>query len=94
MAQKKEHLGERCKMADVGSIQQAKLVLLGDMGAGKSSLVLRFVKGQFFDYQVQLRKIGSNVKPTTCWLYSSIQPDFDLERKSRLVVEVRTHGSL
>lgn len=32
-------------------LQQAKLVLLGDMGAGKSSLVLRFVKGQFFDYQ-------------------------------------------
>lgn len=30
---------------------QAKLVLLGDMGAGKSSLVLRFVKGQFYDYQ-------------------------------------------
>uniref|UniRef100_A0A7R9TEH4 Uncharacterized protein n=1 Tax=Prasinoderma coloniale TaxID=156133 RepID=A0A7R9TEH4_9VIRI len=30
---------------------QAKLVLLGDMGAGKSSLVLRFCKGQFFDYQ-------------------------------------------
>uniref|UniRef100_A0A0D6R1V7 Uncharacterized protein n=1 Tax=Araucaria cunninghamii TaxID=56994 RepID=A0A0D6R1V7_ARACU len=29
----------------------AKLVLLGDMGTGKSSLVLRFVKGQFFDYQ-------------------------------------------
>mmetsp|Transcript_37540 Transcript_37540/g.96007 ORF Transcript_37540/g.96007 Transcript_37540/m.96007 type:complete len:123 (+) Transcript_37540:96-464(+) len=35
----------------VGTLQQAKLVLLGDMGAGKSSLVLRFVKGQFFDYQ-------------------------------------------
>jgi len=30
---------------------QAKLVLLGDMGTGKSSLVLRFVKGQFLDYQ-------------------------------------------
>ena len=30
---------------------QAKLVLLGDMGAGKSSLVLRFVKGQFFEHQ-------------------------------------------
>ncbi|KAI6670665.1 hypothetical protein NL676_005550 [Syzygium grande] len=29
----------------------AKLVLLGDMGAGKSSLVLRFVKDQFFDFQ-------------------------------------------
>ena len=27
-------------------------VLLGDMGAGKSSLVLRFVKGQFTDFQV------------------------------------------
>uniref|UniRef100_A0A061SJJ3 Ras-related protein Rab-5C n=1 Tax=Tetraselmis sp. GSL018 TaxID=582737 RepID=A0A061SJJ3_9CHLO len=33
------------------TLQQAKLVLLGDMGAGKSSLVLRFVKGQFFDHQ-------------------------------------------
>ncbi|XP_010254137.1 PREDICTED: ras-related protein RHN1-like isoform X2 [Nelumbo nucifera] len=30
---------------------QAKLVLLGGMGTGKTSLVLRFVKGQFFDYQ-------------------------------------------
>merc|ERR1719230_462190 len=33
------------------SLKQAKLVLLGDMGAGKSSLVLRFVKGKFTDYQ-------------------------------------------
>ncbi|KAL2635311.1 hypothetical protein R1flu_006790 [Riccia fluitans] len=39
-------------MVTVGTNQrQAKLVLLGDMGAGKSSLVLRFTKGQFFDYQ-------------------------------------------
>uniref|UniRef100_A0A1D1Z7L1 Ras-related protein RABF2b n=1 Tax=Anthurium amnicola TaxID=1678845 RepID=A0A1D1Z7L1_9ARAE len=29
----------------------AKLVLLGDAGAGKSSLVLRFVKDQFIDFQ-------------------------------------------
>lgn len=29
----------------------AKLVLLGDMGAGKSSLVFRFVKGQFLEFQ-------------------------------------------
>jgi len=36
---------------DTTALQQAKMVLLGDMGAGKSSLVLRFVKGQFFDYQ-------------------------------------------
>lgn len=32
-------------------IIQAKLVLLGDMGTGKTSLVLRFVKGQFYDNQ-------------------------------------------
>ncbi|KAF2301292.1 hypothetical protein GH714_022459 [Hevea brasiliensis] len=32
-------------------IIQAKLVLLGDMGTGKTSLVLRFIKGQFFDNQ-------------------------------------------
>ncbi|KAL9251392.1 Ras-related protein [Drosera capensis] len=34
-----------------GRTIHAKLVLLGDMGAGKTSLVLRFVKGQFFDHQ-------------------------------------------
>ena len=33
-------------------------MLLGDMGAGKSSLVLRFVKGQFHDYQVKSGKRG------------------------------------
>jgi hypothetical protein len=43
----------KVEMAAAGpNHMQAKLVLLGDMGAGKSSLVLRFVKGQFFDYQV------------------------------------------
>ena len=46
---------------DLGALQQAKLVLLGDMGAGKSSLVLRFVKGQFFDYQV--RPVGFLLQP-------------------------------
>nr|KJB64887.1 hypothetical protein B456_010G070200 [Gossypium raimondii] len=30
---------------------QAKLVFLGDMGAGKTSLVSRFVRGQFSDFQ-------------------------------------------
>ncbi|ERN17032.1 hypothetical protein AMTR_s00044p00012740, partial [Amborella trichopoda] len=39
-------------MASVGNNNlNAKLVLLGDMGAGKSSLVLRFVKGQFMEFQ-------------------------------------------
>ncbi|KAL9266651.1 Ras-related protein [Drosera capensis] len=39
-------------MATVGHNNfNAKLVLLGDMGTGKSSLVLRFVKGQFLEFQ-------------------------------------------
>ncbi|KAJ3672308.1 hypothetical protein LUZ60_007029 [Juncus effusus] len=33
------------------NVVNAKLVLLGDMGAGKSSLVLRFVKGHFLEFQ-------------------------------------------
>ena len=33
-------------------LQQSKLVLLGDMGSGKTSLVQRFVRGQFFENQV------------------------------------------
>jgi GTPase SAR1 family protein len=32
-------------------VYQFKLVLLGEQAAGKSSLVLRFVKGQFVEYQ-------------------------------------------
>jgi len=34
-----------------GKIFQFKLVLLGESAVGKSSLVLRFVKGQFLEYQ-------------------------------------------
>jgi len=34
-----------------GRTHQYKLVLLGESAVGKSSLVLRFVKGQFFEYQ-------------------------------------------
>lgn len=37
----------------MGRGRLAAQVLLGDMGTGKSSLVLRFVKGQFFEYQVR-----------------------------------------
>ncbi len=32
-------------------VYQYKLVLLGDSAVGKSSLVLRFAKGQFFEFQ-------------------------------------------
>jgi GTPase SAR1 family protein len=46
-------------MPELSQQQTAKLVLLGEMGSGKSSLVLRYVKGQFFDYQVRVRCGGS-----------------------------------
>ena len=34
-------------------LAQFKLVLLGEIAVGKSSLVLRFVKGQFHEFQVR-----------------------------------------
>lgn len=37
--------------APANRVFQFKLVLLGDSAVGKSSLVLRFVRGQFFEYQ-------------------------------------------
>lgn len=44
-------------------------VLLGDMGAGKSSLALRFVKGQFFDYQVRVvNLLNDNLFPNLMFL--------------------------
>jgi len=43
--------GETAGMAAAPKVFQFKLVLLGDSAVGKSSLVLRFVRGQFFEYQ-------------------------------------------
>lgn len=36
----------------VEQLQQAKLVLLGEMGSGKTSLVQRYVRGHYFENQV------------------------------------------
>jgi Ras-related protein Rab-5C len=44
----------------VNKILQFKLVLLGESAVGKSSLVLRFVKGQFHEYQEST--IGGMIK--------------------------------
>lgn len=37
--------------ASLLKVHQFKLVLLGESAVGKSSLVLRFVKGQFHEFQ-------------------------------------------
>lgn len=42
---------QRPNGAPQGKIFQYKLVLLGESAVGKSSLVLRFVKGQFHEHQ-------------------------------------------
>lgn len=44
-------VAQRPNGAPQGKICQFKLVLLGESAVGKSSLVLRFVKGQFHEYQ-------------------------------------------
>jgi len=43
--------GQRSSQGGPGKVCQFKLVLLGESAVGKSSLVLRFVKGQFHEYQ-------------------------------------------
>lgn len=50
---------QRPNGATQGKICQFKLVLLGESAVGKSSLVLRFVKGQFHEYQEST--IGGNI---------------------------------
>ena len=43
----------------VEQLVQSKLVLLGEMGSGKTSLVQRFVRGQYFENQVGAgRRVG------------------------------------
>ncbi len=39
--------------AKFGKVSNSKLVLLGDSAVGKSSVVERFVKNEFFQYQVR-----------------------------------------
>ena len=39
----------------VDQLVNSKLVLLGEMGSGKTSLVQRFVRGQYFENQVGQR---------------------------------------
>lgn len=47
----KSSSAQRPNGAPQNKICQFKLVLLGESAVGKSSLVLRFVKGQFHEYQ-------------------------------------------
>jgi Ras family len=57
-------LGTREKGGNMSKVFQFKLVLLGESAVGKSSLVLRFVKGQFLEYQEST--IGG--EPALCFL--------------------------
>ena len=52
-------------------ICQFKLVLLGESAVGKSSLVLRFVKGQFHEFQEST--IGGR-RHTTAVIYNILKP--------------------
>ena len=49
-----------------GRVCQFKVVLLGESAVGKSSLVLRFVKGQFHEYQ------ESTIGGTHTWFYGFV----------------------
>lgn len=43
----------------VEQLQQAKLVLLGEMGSGKTSLVQRYVRGHYYENQVRFENLNS-----------------------------------
>jgi len=57
-------------------ICQFKLVLLGESAVGKSSLVLRFVKGQFHEYQESTigGMCGSYAETVSCDTRFTAQP--------------------
>lgn len=50
MSTGRRNTGPRTGPVGGSRVQQAKLVLLGDQGVGKSSIALRFVRGQFTEH--------------------------------------------
>ena len=48
-----------------------KVVLLGDTSVGKSCLVVRFCRGEFFDYQEPT--IGGEVESGSFWLLAELR---------------------
>ena len=62
---------QRPNGATQGKICQFKLVLLGESAVGKSSLVLRFVKGQFHEYQESTIGGWCNISSAVWQLFNS-----------------------
>eukprot|EP00980_Cylindrotheca_fusiformis_P029219 scaffold22756_cov198-Cylindrotheca_fusiformis.AAC.4 len=58
-------------------VHHFKLVLLGDTAVGKSCLVVRFVRDEFFEYQ----------EPTIGGVYPSFMVDYDLLLRLRIFYE-------
>lgn len=56
-----------------GRVCHFKLVLLGDTAVGKSCLVVRFVRDEFFEYQEPT--IGGMMLIHTTWYSRDIYPD-------------------
>jgi hypothetical protein len=59
----------------------AKLVLLGEMGSGKSSLTLRWVKGQFYDFQARaIERLFQERRNVACLSYVKVMTHALLSR--------------
>lgn len=55
-------------MGAMSRVCHFKLVLLGDTAVGKSCLVVRFVRDEFFEYQVRVAGEAFNQKDERAWM--------------------------
>jgi len=80
---------QRPNGATQGKICQFKLVLLGESAVGKSSLVLRFVKGQFHEYQEStIGGIWLILNWMVVWIHNDLE--FGMQHRNYFVVLILT----